>query len=149
MRLDLKILLILVGLAYLISPLDIIPDYLLPLVGWIDDGVILWAIIHLIRHGKLPGFSRGAKSRPTPEQEIPRAGANNGKRSPSPGNPYDILGIPRDASWDQIQAAYKEGIKKYHPDKVAHLGDEFAQLANEKFLDIQDAFNALKNKRRG
>ncbi len=56
MNLYLKIMLILFGLAYLISPVDIIPDLLVPYVGWVDDSLVIFAIYHLIRHGELPWF---------------------------------------------------------------------------------------------
>ena len=32
-----------VGLIYAISPIDLVPDFLLPLIGWIDDVIILVA----------------------------------------------------------------------------------------------------------
>jgi uncharacterized membrane protein YkvA (DUF1232 family) len=35
------------GLAYLISPLDIIPDIMLPVVGELDDAAILWLTNYL------------------------------------------------------------------------------------------------------
>ena len=56
MNLYLKIILILFGLAYLISPVDIIPELFVPYLGWIDDGFVLWTILHLIRYGELPWF---------------------------------------------------------------------------------------------
>ena len=46
----------------------------------------------------------------------------------------------------KIQAAYKEAIKKYHPDKLSHLGEEFSILANEKFIEIQNAYDILMKK---
>jgi uncharacterized membrane protein YkvA (DUF1232 family) len=35
------------GLAYLISPLDIIPDIMLPVIGELDDAAILWLTNYL------------------------------------------------------------------------------------------------------
>ncbi|EMS80552.1 YkvA family protein [Desulfotignum phosphitoxidans] len=49
-----KILLVLFGLIYLISPVDLIPEFLVPILGWVDDGVILYAIYHLVRYNRLP-----------------------------------------------------------------------------------------------
>ena len=69
------------------------------------------------------------------------------KAQSRPSDPYQTLGVPPGARWEQIQAAYKENIKKYHPDKVSHLGEEFTTLANEKFLRIQAAYNTLKTQR--
>lgn len=178
-----RIILVLFGLAYLISPADLIPDLLLPWLGWLDDGAVLWCVYHLIRYGELPWFlsrkpgskgfssaSPGRKSRQSPDGSASRptpgartAGSsgrvNSGTRSTSGKNhvsgaapsaaapsPYEILGISPDASWEVIQKAYKEKIKQYHPDKLSHLGEEFSSLANEKFLEIQKAYNTLKQK---
>jgi uncharacterized membrane protein YkvA (DUF1232 family) len=49
-----KILLVLFGLIYLISPVDLIPEFLVPILGWVDDGVILYVIYHLVRYNRLP-----------------------------------------------------------------------------------------------
>jgi uncharacterized membrane protein YkvA (DUF1232 family) len=49
-----KILLALLGLAYLISPVDLIPEMLVPFLGWVDDGVVLYCIYYLIRYNRLP-----------------------------------------------------------------------------------------------
>jgi uncharacterized membrane protein YkvA (DUF1232 family) len=49
-----KILLVLLGLAYLISPVDLIPEMLVPFLGWVDDGVVLYCIYYLIRYNRLP-----------------------------------------------------------------------------------------------
>lgn len=152
-----KVMLIIFGLAYLISPVDIIPDLLLPYLGWIDDGVVIWTIIYLIRYGKLPNFffknqdrfkqnfSQNPKNF-TENRQNKQAESNRQETVSSEKKsktPYDILGIRPTASKKDIQAAYKEAIKKYHPDKLSHLGEEFSNLANKKFLEIQDAYDAL------
>ena len=59
-----KLLLAILGLVYLISPVDLIPEFLAPVLGWVDDGVILYAIYHLIRYNRLPWnlfFKKGNK----------------------------------------------------------------------------------------
>ncbi len=138
MSLYLKIVLIIFGLAYLISPIDIIPDLLLPFVGWIDDGVVIATIVYLIRYGKLPNFffkKQGFFKQPSNQKKT--------SSSAIPKSPYEILGIGPNASKKEIQTAYKDAIKKYHPDKLSHLGEEFSDLANEKFLEIQKAHDSL------
>ncbi|MCP3944261.1 MAG: DnaJ domain-containing protein [Desulfobacteraceae bacterium] len=160
MDLYLKILLILFGLAYMISPVDVIPDLLLPYAGWIDDAIVIWAISHLIRHGKLPGFffkkTPGAGGAPAPENNsnpgqahtdrTKKKQADPKKDSPSFKSAHEILGVCPNATPEQIQAAYKEKIKRYHPDKVSQMGKEFSHLANKKFLEIQRAYEILKSK---
>ncbi len=37
---------------------------------------------------------------------------------------------------------------KYHPDKIAHLGEDFKQSANDKFLKVQEAYETIKAERK-
>ncbi len=155
----LKLILILFGLAYLISPIDLIPDLLIPWVGWIDDSLVLWCVYYLIRYGELPWFlfkkkqslgkSSNGYKKTAYNKQTSQADQGHGQAKPSPSKPsaHDILGVPVHASWKEIQLAYKEKIKQYHPDKLSHLGEEFSTLANEKFLEIQTAYDDLKRKR--
>ena len=61
-----------------------------------------------------------------------------------PYDPYEVLGIPQDASQDQIKQAYREMSRMYHPDKTAHLGPELQQVAHEKMKHINRAYEMLK-----
>lgn len=63
------------------------------------------------------------------------------------GNAYKILEIDKSASNDQVKAAYRKMVKKYHPDKLRDLGDEHLQGAKQKFQSIQDAYEQIKNER--
>ena len=51
---------------------------------------------------------------------------------------YDILGVSRSASHDEIKKKYRALAKKYHPDK--HKGDKNAE---EKFKEISEAYGVL------
>jgi len=51
----------------------------------------------------------------------------------------DTLGVAAGASIDEIRAAYRLQLSKYHPDKVAHLGAEFYDLASGRTKEIIDA----------
>lgn len=54
-----------------------------------------------------------------------------------------ILSLQTGASREEVSAAYHELVKKYHPDKVAHLGDEFKVMAEEKTKAINQAYRIL------
>lgn len=56
-------------------------------------------------------------------------------------NPYEVLGIREGASKEQIKAAYKEQVKKYHPDK--HQDNPLYDLAEEKLQEINEAYESL------
>ena len=56
---------------------------------------------------------------------------------------YAVLGLTKSASSQEIKKVYRELTKKYHPDKVHHLGDEFKAQAEKKMQDINAAYEAL------
>lgn len=60
---------------------------------------------------------------------------------------YETLGVTPEASNAEIKDAYKKMAKQYHPDRVAHLGEEYARLANDKFAQINAAYDAIRKER--
>ena len=60
---------------------------------------------------------------------------------------YKILEITEDASTDEIKSAYRRMAKKYHPDKLHHLGPDFQKDAQEKFKKVNEAYNILKKQK--
>jgi preprotein translocase subunit Sec63 len=58
-------------------------------------------------------------------------------------DPWAVLGVPRGASRDEIARAYREQLKRYHPDRVADLGPELQQVAHRKTVDLQRAYAEL------
>ena len=65
----------------------------------------------------------------------------------SSDNAYKILEITKEATVTEIKAAYRKMAKKYHPDKVIHLGKEHQQGAEEKFRQVQDAYEQIQKER--
>ena len=60
---------------------------------------------------------------------------------------YKILEIDPTASDDEVKKAYRRMAMKYHPDKVSHLGEDFKQVAHEKFKKVQAAYDQIKKER--
>ncbi|MFD1615967.1 TerB family tellurite resistance protein [Gelatiniphilus marinus] len=65
----------------------------------------------------------------------------------SSDNAYKILEIDKSATNDAIKKAYRKMAKKYHPDKVIHLGEEHQKGAEEKFRQVQMAYEQLQKER--
>lgn len=58
---------------------------------------------------------------------------------PSDKDYYDILGVSRDATEEEIKKAYKKKARKYHPDM--NKGNE--EEAEKKFKEISEAYEVL------
>ena len=62
-------------------------------------------------------------------------------------NAYKILEVDKTATNDKIKKSYRDLAKKHHPDKVQHLGDAYVKAAQDKFQQIQKAYQNIKNER--
>ena len=136
-----KLVLFGLWLLYLLSPVDLVPD-VLPLAGWIDDLFVLVGLYWFFSYFRTAagradssGSQRDSTSEPGRRLEE--------EQEPGAANPWHVLELSPGASDDEITAAYKAQLLKYHPDRVAHLGDEFQRLAHRKTLEIQRAYTRL------
>lgn len=64
------------------------------------------------------------------------------------GRLYEILGVKRDASTRDIVKAYRIAALKTHPDKLARLSDEEEEDAKNNFIQLQHAYEILKDDER-
>ena len=62
-------------------------------------------------------------------------------------NPYEVLGVPENATDEQIKNAYKELVKKYHPDR--YQDNPLADLAEDKLAEINEAYDTIMRLRSG
>jgi DnaJ like chaperone protein len=121
--------------------------------GWLDDLVIFWLMWRKFYSSKKkPSAFRyyGQRNRQFHSQSSGQAYNKNQQHESSSSarvkDPYNVLNIAGDASQEEIKKAYRKLANQYHPDKVAHLGDEFKKLAEERFKEVQEAYQNLKLK---
>ena len=60
-------------------------------------------------------------------------------------DPYKILGVPEDASDEEIKKAYRELARKYHPDN--YHDNPLEDLAQEKMKEINEAYEQITKER--
>lgn len=153
-----KLLIYLIPILYALFPYDLLPDFLVGL-GWIDDLILLGGLYwyHFIyrpakarekyqreQYERTSYQEREGGHKKADQESQGSAGRNNAFSS---HDPYQILGVSKNASADEIKSAYRKLAGKYHPDKVNHLGDEFRELAEERFKKIQEAYQKLSTNR--
>lgn len=56
-------------------------------------------------------------------------------------DPYSVLGVNSSASDEEIKKAYRELVKKYHPDNYAN--NPLADLAEAKMKEVNEAYDAI------
>lgn len=58
-------------------------------------------------------------------------------------DPYEVLGLQRGATKDEVKSAYRKLAKKYHPDM--NENNPLQDLAEEKFKEVQWAYDEIMN----
>ncbi len=65
----------------------------------------------------------------------------------NPDSAYKILEIERTATESEIKKAYREMVKKYHPDKLQHMDEVYRKGAEDKFRKVQEAYEQLQKEK--
>lgn len=65
----------------------------------------------------------------------------------SADNAYKILEIDESATDGEIKKAYRKMAKKYHPDRVVTENEAIKKGAEEKFKEVQKAYEAIQKER--
>jgi len=152
-----KIIVLILIVLYAVVPYDLFPDFI-PVAGWFDDAFLVGLLIYYLKKGCLPGiFAKrtGAASHAAEGAGFSdtHGGEDDGQTRYSRAaeqektkDPYEILGLKHGAAQEEIHAAYRQAVHQYHPDKVSHLGPELRELAQEKFIEIQEAYDNLRRR---
>lgn len=128
------------ALLYLVLPYDLLPD-MFGLPGRIDDllvlGFVLW------RGWQQRRSTAGKETRPGTD-----AGAATTSHTEQPRLPHLVLGVGEEATVEEIERRYRELMKQYHPDRVHGLGPELQEVAHRRTIEIQQAYDSLKQRRK-
>ena len=139
-----KLLISILGLSYIFCPYDLLPDFFIG-VGWLDDLAVLgllWWYLYVYRRRRYGYESSYQRKRQSTAEDKGR-GFTEKDTTGRLRTPYIVLGIKSNASPEEIKKAYRQLANKYHPDKVNYLGDEFKELAERRFIEIQNAYKEL------
>lgn len=132
---------------YVLLPYDLMPDFLAGL-GWLDDMALIGLLVRYYFIQRQRRRAAGAQSNANrTQQQQEQAGQRAGTRHAT-ADPYEVLGLQPGAPVEEVKKAYRQLAGKYHPDKVSYLGDEFQKLAEERFKQIQQAYQAIVGSRR-
>lgn len=75
-----------------------------------------------------------------------RSFSTSARRQAMHTTPYDLLGLPRSASREEIKSSYYELVKSLHPDKIGPNVSETERKARvEKFRSVAKAYDLLKD----
>ncbi len=121
-------------IIYIISPWDLHPHF-------IDDLIASGVLWYLWLKKKKQWGQRSNHYANSQSQ-------GNGRTRPDSNlgleDAYRLVGLTPNASWEEVQKAYKEKVAKSHPDKVAHLSEELQQKAKELTLQLNKVIDIIR-----
>lgn len=98
----------------------------------------------LLEHRPEPGDPEADAPKAQPEAQPKPAPRRAEFQLPNfRGKPHEVLGVPANADADMIGRAYKHWIKRYHPDRVTHLGQNYVDQARRRAEQLNSARQAL------
>ena len=80
------------------------------------------------------------KAKDSTDERVPRPPKPTAQRLLTP---HEILGVAPSADDEEIRAAFRQLAKKWHPDKVHHLGEELQSRADTQFRRLKEAYETL------
>ena len=60
---------------------------------------------------------------------------------------YNILGVSKGATDEEVKKSYRKMVKKYHPDKLTGVSEDVIKMAKDKFQSVKDAYDRVCKER--
>jgi hypothetical protein len=63
-------------------------------------------------------------------------------------DPFEVIGVPQGASFDEVHSAWRRRLAEYHPDRFAQAGVKIRKVALAETQRINAAFRSIAEARR-
>jgi DnaJ-domain-containing protein 1 len=129
-------------------------------MGWLEFGVIVgcclvgFIIMNAVidgRRAKAEGQQKDGDAKKqnsgSKDEEATQTSSDRQRRTSNPHSWWETLNVDQNAPTDQIKAAFRKEISKYHPDRVEGLGVELRELADRMAKEVNHAYTLAKQQR--
>jgi len=99
------------------------------------------------RWGSSYGYNRSYSSRGSSYSGAGHSGNYSSSSNTYKKDPFSVLGLTSSATDEEVKKAYRRLAMKYHPDKVANMGEEIKKNAEAQFREINEAYEQIKTAR--
>jgi hypothetical protein len=62
-------------------------------------------------------------------------------------DPFEVIGVPASAAFDEVHAAWRQKLAEYHPDRFMRAGEKIRKLANTETQRLNAAFQVIARDR--
>jgi hypothetical protein len=85
--------------------------------------------------------------RPLRKEEPQEDATINAEPQDEEKDPYDILGVSKYATEEELKARYRQLLQANHPDKLAQVGPEIQAFATERLRRIVEAYETISGRK--
>ena len=121
-----------------------------------EFGIILWIVCRIVISVIAKGAESSARYQTYNSHNYRSSYQNNYQHNNTSGNSqktesngmeyyYSVLGVPSAATDAEVKKAYRDMVRKYHPDMVSTQGESVQRTAERKTQEINEAYQNIKS----